>query len=148
MPEQKDTNFNTYFKTGFRLEIFKQISTVVHDDDTGHRLPTPRFGMEGSKTQCGSLSVWLFMAAAGRGRSGPLPVMAGVAVVLLALLVGADARAGGSHVTWAVRNGAAPPLSVRACLLFGSQHHPRAGAIAREPGACGCVPTCRAGTLL
>jgi hypothetical protein len=110
-------------------------------------LPLPpvkatRTGFKLSKNHC------LFMAAAGRGRSGPLPVMAGVAVVLLALLVGADARAGGSHVTWAVRNGAAPPLSVRACLLFGSQHHPRAGAIAREPGACGCVPTCRAGTLL
>ena len=34
MPEQKDTNFNSYFKTGFRLEIFEQISRrhclIVH----------------------------------------------------------------------------------------------------------------------
>ena len=34
--------------------MFKQISTVVHDDDTGYRLPTPLTqGMESSKTQCG-----------------------------------------------------------------------------------------------
>jgi len=46
--------------------MFKQISTVVHDDDTGYRLPTHLTqGMESSKTQCGMDPVWVRGVAIG-----------------------------------------------------------------------------------
>ena len=60
------------------------------------------------------------------------------AAAMCLAIVGAEARAGGSHVTWAVRDGAAPPLSVRTCRfqhtlsLFTAVSSPRA----RGPRLC------------